>query len=363
MDSLLEYLPFLDQMLPHERKAFEEAIQNDAHLQKTVHNWRIVQATLAKRTQPHLPNPDLLTLFAIEQKYPQLLSPQEQAQLNIGKTHIQEALHRFPALQLVIKRLQADADFFQQQAAVVSQTEKPKIFRLYPWMRAAAIVLLCFGLGWLGYQQFVKAPTQLLNVQSSPFQTLPDGSTVKLAPNATLTISYTERLRQVHLNGKAYFDIKHLQQDKPFQVITSQAITQVLGTKFMVEGNAQQTTVHLIEGKVAFAPKNNPKHSTILKPGETVLVIQDRLVDNRRDAPIDLRWAGFWQFNNESFAAIAEQLVAEHKIDIQIAPELATERLNGTFPTTQNLESILNTLAMSVNAKVLQTPNGFKVIR
>ena len=360
MNEFLQHLPFLEHMLPNERKRFEDALLTDTHLQKTFYNWLKIEEGLHKKSELLLENKDLLTLYAVAQVSPEVLSKEEQEALHLGKSHIQEALKHYPALQLVVNRLKEDALAFNQMWKEASKP-KAQVFYLYRWMSAAALLLITLGGVWWLLNPFAESPPVPMAVETTALQQLPDGSTVKLDKDAKMELLFNEKVRQVRLKGNAYFEVKHLANNAKFQVVSQNAITQVLGTKFTVQSNSMQTTVHLIEGKVAFAAKENPQAQTILTPGETVSVIGSRLIENQRNIPTDLKWAGIWLFSDETFLSIAQKLTQEHKIDIQIDAKLQQERLNGRFSTTQNAEEILSALALSLNATVHKTPNGFIV--
>ncbi|MBO9635789.1 MAG: FecR domain-containing protein, partial [Chitinophagaceae bacterium] len=100
----------------------------------------------------------------------------------------------------------------------------------------------------MGYH-VIKVPPR-----SNQELTLPDGSYVSL--NAGSTLRYPDTFscdnRVVELDGEAYFDIKHLDDNIPFYVITKEQEIKVTGTKFNIDdydnNNFKKTT--LLEGSV-----------------------------------------------------------------------------------------------------------------
>src|SRR5690606_37889089 len=83
---------------------------------------------------------------------------------------------------------------------------------------------------------------------------LADGTKVWL--NAASRISYGKNfgngaLRDVYLDGEAFFDVAH-DPDKPFIVHTSSIQIKVLGTSFNVRSYAEDNTIEttLVQGKV-----------------------------------------------------------------------------------------------------------------
>ena len=101
---------------------------------------------------------------------------------------------------------------------------------------------------------------------------LPDGSTVWV--NAGSSISYegdfTGKLREVKLEGEAYFDVVK-NPSKPFVVHTGGISIKVLGTSFNVKSYASDKTVEttLIRGLVQVTRESDPKQKPIfLHPNE-----------------------------------------------------------------------------------------------
>lgn len=103
--------------------------------------------------------------------------------------------------------------------------------------------------------------------------TLPDQSTVKL--NANSTISFygdwqDEEVRQVWLEGEAYFQVKKdLDNERKFEVITRDLTVEVLGTIFNVNTREQATMVFLEEGKVQIDLEDK-EEAILMDPGEVV---------------------------------------------------------------------------------------------
>lgn len=101
---------------------------------------------------------------------------------------------------------------------------------------------------------------------------LPDGSTVWV--NAGSSISYegdfTGKLREVKLEGEAYFDVVK-NPNKPFIVHTGGIKIKVLGTSFNVKSYASDKTVEttLIRGLVQVTRESDPRQRPIfLHPNE-----------------------------------------------------------------------------------------------
>lgn len=153
--------------------------------------------------------------------------------------------------------------------------------RLTPWytaraLRAAAILVLLAGVGWLywlrnqsqviDYDQLVAAAgvdmRETVNNTAKPLTvSLEDGSRIVLDPGSKVgyPTHFNETRREVFLSGKAFFDIAK-DPSKPFFVYANELVTKVLGTSFTVRSysNEQQVSVAVRTGKVAVFSREDP---------------------------------------------------------------------------------------------------------
>ncbi len=116
---------------------------------------------------------------------------------------------------------------------------------------------------------------------------LPDGSTVILSKNTTLSFFYRADSgflrREAILSGEAYFNITK-NPKQPFIVYTPKLTTKVLGTSFTITSypNTKSSSVQLITGKVSVY-KNEDLNNTFASPdnwGGVVLVPNQKVVYN-----------------------------------------------------------------------------------
>lgn len=109
---------------------------------------------------------------------------------------------------------------------------------------------------------------------------LPDGSSVFLYPQSTLTYGpFTAAgVREVFLEGKAFFEIIR-NPERPFLVHTGEMVTKVLGTSFMVDAfqDRQHYSVLVKTGSVSVSGKSMGKNvseepsSVVLKENEEAI--------------------------------------------------------------------------------------------
>ena len=94
--------------------------------------------------------------------------------------------------------------------------------------------------------------------------TLPDGSTISLAPQSRVQYAsaFDGPERRVYLDGKAFFEVVH-DASRPFKVYTQKVITRVLGTSFLVTAykRENEVTVSVKRGKVSVYTKENARDS------------------------------------------------------------------------------------------------------
>ena len=155
----------------------------------------------------------------------------------------------------------------------------------FRWTAVAASLLLVAGLSWLYLSKGQKTGSgaataaATTNVSNTTPQnktlSLPDGSTVELSPNSTLSYAdnFNTANREVILNGAAIFTIAK-DAAKPFSVSSHSVLITVLGTRFTVnayEGD-KATKVILHEGrvmvKVPDSSVRDNKNEYYLAPGD-----------------------------------------------------------------------------------------------
>ncbi|HEV8273083.1 MAG TPA: FecR domain-containing protein [Chitinophagaceae bacterium] len=105
---------------------------------------------------------------------------------------------------------------------------------------------------------------------------LPDGSQVWLNAGSNLDYNnstFNKELREVSLNGEAYFDVTK-NPDKPFIIHTKKMDIKVLGTVFNVRSysNEKIAEAALIKGSIEVTLKDRKDQKIILKPNEKISI-------------------------------------------------------------------------------------------
>jgi len=144
----------------------------------------------------------------------------------------------------------------------------------FNWLQIAASVLLISTLGWLSYSYFEnKSANTLITIQATNSilnDTLPDGTTITLNKNSSLTFTqkFKGNTRPVTLKGEAFFNVSH-DKTKPFIITINDVTVQVVGTSFNVKNKNGKTTVDVETGIVKVS-KN--KDQVELRHGEKVII-------------------------------------------------------------------------------------------
>ena len=108
---------------------------------------------------------------------------------------------------------------------------------------------------------------------------LPDGSQVWLNAGSNLDYNnstFNKELREVSLNGEAYFDVTK-NPEKPFIIHTKKMDIKVLGTVFNVRSYSDEKVAEaaLIKGSIEVTLKDRKDQKIILKPNEKISIANE----------------------------------------------------------------------------------------
>jgi transmembrane sensor len=168
---------------------------------------------------------------------------------------------------------------FQQRTQ--QQEERPKTITLpakpINWMRAAAVLVLLAGAGWMAYNLSTNKSVEPVSVHSGNkilVDTLPDGSVITLNKNSSL--AYNSKLdgdtRNVKLKGEAFFNVAP-DKEHPFIIDVNGATVTVVGTAFNVKSTEGKTEV-IVESGIVDVAKN--QKAVRLNPSEKATVLIDK---------------------------------------------------------------------------------------
>lgn len=235
--------------------------------------------------------------------------------------------------------------------------ERNRRIRILPvWYKVAAAVIL-LGIVSRSIVKFIYERPETIVVRTDGQTkeiTLPDGSTVTLNVNSSLSYPATfgKERREVVFDGEGYFEV---QSDSlhPFIVSTSQVTIRVLGTAFNLKAYQEDRAVEasLLHGKIEVLAARSEKVISTLKPhekfvmekedaapdrqGETQVLVKpiDFIESSEEATPVDVAWKeGKFAFVSMPLSDIAREMSRRYDVDIRIEnEEVATLRYSATF--------------------------------
>jgi transmembrane sensor len=258
-------------------------------------------------------------------------------------------------------RQRLDGPLEAQPPVLRQLSEEPRPF-WHPgrWLVAATVTLALLAGGWffrkpLLYQTITTGSDQLRSLS------LPDGSTVAINSNSSLTlprIGYGWFSRRVALKGDAVFDVKHLSTHQPFVVQATDGLeVEVLGTVFSVRSRATQAEVVLKRGKVNlhYTTDNQLIQNLLMKPGDRVRLDEKGAL--RLQTQADTTQFAHWRyrlfsFNNTSLREVVRQIHHVFGVNVQLSdPALARRKLTGTIRAGSS-DELAEALAELLNLRV-----------
>lgn len=186
---------------------------------------------------------------------------------------------------------------------------------------------------------------------------LADGTVVTLNAGSSLKypVSFTDSIRQVFLEGEAYFDVSH--NGKPFIVSCDKMDVRVLGTSFNVSSYSDDSEIRatLVEGKVKINTTGNTDHGAILAP-------DDQAIFKRDDASVKVikvntdqytSWVnGKFEFNNASLDEVMKRLARWYDFNYEFgSPAVKDFHFTARINNDQSISSILEMLEMTTDVK------------
>ncbi|MNJ98938.1 fec operon regulator FecR [compost metagenome] len=275
---------------------------------------------------------------------------------------------------------------------------KPKSYNWKLYMQIAAMLLLVSGIGIWQYQQ--NTPThklldfaaahvgkksstdqpQSLNpntatsaassdviedlITTKDFNTLvvgngkrsviklPDGTQVWLNSGSRLIypLAFSGDVREVYLEGEAYFDVTHDKQH-PFHVRANKMDIKVLGTEFFVSSNADSDSNYavLVEGSIAFSTGTwLNKIERQLVPGQRInfnLKENKLLISEVKTAEFQSWKEGFVDVQSESLDLIIQRVAKYYNIEISTQHlDLSNEKFSGRLDFQRSADAVLDIL-------------------
>ena len=230
-------------------------------------------------------------------------------------------------------------------------------------LKVAAIVLILLGGNFLlqkddQMESFPSFQTLYVPAGQRAELVLPDSTKVWLNANSKLVYptSFKEGIRQVELDGEAYFDVKH-NGDNPFVVRTKSMNVTVLGTEFNVSAYSgiEEFNIALLRGSVELNSSDRSGKYR-MKAGEQIFYREGKYVSAQIGNIDYFKWKeGVLSFNNQPIHVIIDKLRLYYDIRIEVADlPFLEERYSGKFRVKEGVEQVL---------KVLQLEHKFTYVK
>lgn len=268
---------------------------------------------------------------------------------------------------------QAFDDQLLREPTVVPLSRWQRFRANYPaaiWQIAASLtgILLIAG-GVIYYQLQPKQMSIHTAFGENRSVTLPDGSTVLLNGNSTLTYSdrwVDSKPREVWLDGEGFFKVTKKQAPDgriKFVTHTPNLDITVLGTQFNVNTRRGSTAVTLVEGRVQLTkPTERTGRVIDMKPGQFASIQPNiEKVEVRDEKPqLHTSWVAHqFVFDNTALSEIAQQLHDTYGLDVVFEDsDLANRRFTGNL-SNQSIETLLTTLSLTFDLSVQR--NGDRI--
>lgn len=287
-------------------------------------------------------------------QHPHKQADAQEAALFIGQ--LQRASAQAPAFD-------ADAAWQNVQGRIAPTG---KVRSLNVWSNAlrwaAAVLLLLVASGALYYAYFLTPLSVATAVGQTRRLTLPDGSTVVLSGNSSLRYArqwQSDELREVWLDGKAYFDVSHTDKAAHrFVVHAGKARIEVLGTSFDVLNRGEGVKVVLQRGKVAMQaerPEAKDIAATVLLPGEEAELAANSTAIQKKVVNVGREMAWVQQkfvFDSTPFKEVAKTIEENCGVKVSIRKQdLRNRRITASLDT-KNIDVFLAGVAKLFDARV-----------
>jgi transmembrane sensor len=241
-------------------------------------------------------------------------------------------------------------------------TQRPRL-PLMKWAVAAVVPLtLAFVFGPSIVDRF-DPNLYSTGVGESRRVMLADGSEVELNTRSRVRIRMRADAREVLIKqGEAFFRVAK-DPTRPFRVLSDTAVVRALGTEFNVYRQPGQTTVTVIEGRIAVMASNAA--DTAALPAE--LTIGQRVVIPGSGevslSTIDPVRAIAWRerrliFENDTLSAAVEEFNRYNARQLAIgSPELAAKRISGVFKADRP-DALVDFLTKTSDVRAVDKPRS-----
>lgn len=184
-----------------------------------------------------------------------------------------------------------------------------------------------------------------------------DGTRIAINSSSTLRypISFNEEVRNVELEGEAYFEVEPLYVNNrkiPFIVKTSEQTLEVLGTTFNINSYGETIQTTLVEGAVKLSfEEGKPR---LLKPNQQAVFekVSKRTEINTVDPFYITAWKnGSFAFEDASIQEVMESLGRWYDLEVVFKSDLRNNKFSGTISKFEDIDKLLKAIELTGSVK------------
>jgi len=156
------------------------------------------------------------------------------------------------------------------------------------------------------------------------------------------------KLREVQLNGEAYFEVAH-NKKQPFVVKTKEQRVKVLGTHFNISSYVDEanTSTTLLTGSVSVEAADK---IVLLKPGQQSIKTANGFNIKEVDVEGAVAWKnGYFLFNDESLINIMHKLSRWYDVEVVFIGDVGNLHFDGFISRFKNISEILRKFELTEN--------------
>lgn len=232
----------------------------------------------------------------------------------------------------------------------LSLSKRTVMLKRIAGVAAAAAVGIFLYLSWL------TSWTDYAAYDIAQTFTLPDSSSVTLAPGSTLSLQKHKDKRLVQMTGKVYFNVRH-DDRAPFRVDAGSGFVKVLGTRFQVDSR-DPISVSVVSGKVLFSAIRSGEEALILTKGQSAVLdpAASKPVEITPKHPNPAAWAtGEFIYDNTPLPEVLSELSEYYDVTL-VAFDAGrssgeSRSLSGEF-STSSLQEILNLINSALGSDI-----------
>lgn len=228
---------------------------------------------------------------------------------------------------------------------------------------SSAIVIVILGL-FIGRNYFIfSALNEVKTLRGEKtFVTLSDGTKVHLNSESSIRCAnrFTKNNRRIFLYGEAFFEVT--KGNGNFIVISENAVTTVLGTKFNINTRNNNTRVVVKKGCVLVRSKNSKNEKIELNSGQMGLVSGTEILEKPKSVKIE-KYLGWMEnklvFERKPVSEIIVELQRTYDTSIELIDSTLFDRtITATFDDL-SLESVISSLCIALDSEYLKNDKTY----